>query len=150
MGTSTQLWGENPKGRWTVSIKLDSASQVEHIGMLINLKLVLYGTQDPPYVKEVLPANVSDELAIVRRNEDSVNDIINANDPTKNSFGNSMAKRSLEAFKSLGSKVKNFFSKRSPKGLEDSEKAVNMENLETSEEDEKEKKEMDEEMADEA
>ena len=67
--TTTQLWGENPKGKWTVSMNLNPDSNTDHIAVLLNLKLIIYGTNEPPYVKEVLPSNVSDELAVVRRNE---------------------------------------------------------------------------------
>jgi len=70
--TTTQLWGENPKGKWTISIDLDPNSEVDHLGVVLNLKLILYGTKEPPYVKEVLPENVSDELARVRRNENVI------------------------------------------------------------------------------
>ena len=70
--TTTQLWGENPKGKWSVSVDLDSNSSVDHLGYVMDVQLVLYGTKEPPYVKEVLPENVSDELARVRRAENDL------------------------------------------------------------------------------
>lgn len=70
--TTTQLWGENPEGVWKVSIALDSESLIEEVAVVENLKLIVYGTSEPPYVSEVLPENVSDELARVRRNENVI------------------------------------------------------------------------------
>jgi len=69
--TTSQLWGENPRGKWRISVRLNPNGEFgEQIGMLTNARLILYGTKEPPYTKEVLPPNVSDELAFVKRAED--------------------------------------------------------------------------------
>lgn len=70
--TTSQLWGENPRGKWRISVRLNPNGEFgEQIGMLTSARLILYGTKTPPYTKEVLPPNVSDELAFVKRAEES-------------------------------------------------------------------------------
>ena len=56
--TTSQLWGENPRGLWTISAKLNPESELNQIGMVVSVKLILYGTKEAPYIKEVLPPNV--------------------------------------------------------------------------------------------
>lgn len=69
--TTSQLWGENPRGVWTISARLNPESDFNQIGMVVSAKLILYGTKEAPYIKEVLPPNVSDELARVKRAEET-------------------------------------------------------------------------------
>ena len=70
--TTTQLWGENPRGRWIIHIGLNSENFRNNIAALLSVRIIIHGTKNPPYTKEVLPVNVSDELALVRRAEGEI------------------------------------------------------------------------------
>ena len=48
--TTSQLWGENPRGKWRISVRLNPDGEYgEQIGMLTSARLILYGTKIPPY-----------------------------------------------------------------------------------------------------
>ena len=79
---TTQCWGEDPKGRWTLEVlvksnggdddddvedasKKEEDEEEEH-GVLTEWMLMLHGTQRPPYVA-MEPTDATSKLAIAKR-----------------------------------------------------------------------------------
>ena len=76
---TTQCWGEDPKGRWTLEVFVKSGDgddaeaagaagkedEGDH-GVLTEWMLMLHGTQRPPYVA-MEPTDATSKLAIAKR-----------------------------------------------------------------------------------
>ncbi|KAG9509786.1 Neuroendocrine convertase 2, partial [Fragariocoptes setiger] len=66
---TTQTWGENPHGTWTLEVKFDSGNRPgakPNRGMIKEWRLMVHGTSEPPY-KGLKIVDQNSKLAIVKR-----------------------------------------------------------------------------------
>ncbi|XP_064600512.1 neuroendocrine convertase 2-like [Liolophura sinensis] len=65
---TTHTWAEQPRGRWTLKISLNSDNnQDQDTGVFFEWNLMLHGTKASPYHKQVADNNVHSKLETVKR-----------------------------------------------------------------------------------
>lgn len=90
---TTQCWGENPKGRWTLEVlvnednddvenseshgkgpRAEEEKEEEASGVLTEWMLMLHGTQSPPYI-EMSASDSTSKLAIAKRAQEKMEEM---------------------------------------------------------------------------
>jgi len=64
---TTQIWGENPRGVWTLYVMFDSSVEENHVGTLYEWSLLLHGTSKSPYINQDVDLLRHSKLAVVKR-----------------------------------------------------------------------------------
>lgn len=70
---TTHMWSENPRGKWLLTIGLDSNSKDPlGYGILTEWILVIHGTQQPPYAHlSDSTINIAPKLGIVKKQHET-------------------------------------------------------------------------------